>query len=186
LASVFERKRDTVRVLTRILSSHYLSEKEKPNPLDYIELIRDPHAIADKFNTLQRKAESSVLSFSKGPAVTDVSDNIEGLNVLQRGVIVRTIYEIKYAINEENMKGIEAFIKAGEETRFHPDLPIKMFVFDTKIVLPALIDRIESNHSFTTLVIEHADIAKAFTSLFEKTWESSMTFDEYKTQRKEV
>lgn len=179
-----EEKKTIVSDLSKSLLPLYLSEKENTNPLDYIQIIREKNAIAEKHNSLQKKAENQILCFSKGPYIVSVEKNIEGLNALKRGVTIKTIYEVKESTQEEIIKGIESFINADEEVKFYQDLPIKMAVFDNKVVLLALVDRIQSKDSFTTMVVHHPDIAKSFIRMFEDHWQKAMTLEEFKSKEK--
>ncbi|MCD6102045.1 MAG: TrmB family transcriptional regulator [Candidatus Cloacimonetes bacterium] len=184
LYNEFEEKKKIVSDLSKSLLPLYLSEKENTDPLDYIQIIREKNAIAEKYNSLQRKAENQILCFSKDPYVVSVEKNIEGLNALKRGITTKTIYEVKESIQEGIIKGIESFIKAGEEVKFYQDLPIKMAVFDNTVVLLALVDRIQFKESFTTMIVHHPDIVESFIRMFEDHWQKAMNYKEFMIKEK--
>ena len=103
---------------------------------------------------------------------------------MKRGITTKTIYEVKESIQEEIIKGIESFIKAGEEVKFYQDLPIKMAVFDNTVVLLALVDRIQSKESFTTMIVHHPDIVESFIRMFEDHWQKAMNYKEFMIKEK--
>ena len=180
----FEEKKKIISDLSKSLLPLYLSEKENTDPLDYIQIIREKNAIAEKYNFLQKKAENQILCFSKCPYTVSFEKNIEGLNALKRGIITKTIYEVKESIQEDNINGIESFIRAGEEVKFYQDLPIKMVVFDKTAVLLALVDRIQSKESFTTMIVHHPDIVESFIRMFEDHWQKAMTLEEFRIKER--
>ncbi len=180
----FEEKKKIVSNLSETLLQLYHSEKENTDPLDYIQVLREKSRIAEKYNSLQKKAEDQILCFTKAPYVVPVGKNIEGLNALKRGVTTKTIYEVKEPLREKIMTGIKSFIEAGEKAKFYQDLPIKMAVFDNKVVFLALVDKIQSQQGFTTMIVQHPDIAKAFIKMFKDYWQKAMTLEEFKIKSK--
>src|SRR5260370_4961052 len=54
------------------------------DPLDYVEVLRDPRAITTRFTQIQRQARNELLCFAKPPFLGVPSDNIEGLRVTRR------------------------------------------------------------------------------------------------------
>ncbi len=76
------------------------------------------------------------------------------------------------------------FASAGEEVRIAYKLPMKMMIFDEKIVIIALQNEITSKPSLTTMLIEHSDLAKTLKETFNMYWQKSMTLEEFKIKEK--
>lgn len=180
----FEEKKKIGLNLSKALFPLYLSEKENVDPLDYIHVMRDKSLIVGKYYSLKKDVKIELLSFTKGPYACKIGFNNEDYNPLARGVKCKAIYEIDDMRKEHFLKMIQMFEKAGEEIRIAHELPLKLTVFDEKIVLCALKDRITSRQNLTSLIIEHSDFAKAFKRLFEGYWHEAMTFEEFKTKEK--
>ncbi len=184
LYNELEDKKKRISDLSKVLLPLYNSEKENSDPLDYIQVLREKSRIAEKFCFLERKAKKEVLCFTKQPYAFNLEKNEEGFNLKKRGIIVKSIYEIDDARKLDFFKWIEMYANVGEEIRISYGLPLKLVIFDEKIVLIALRDRLTSKQSLTSLLIEHPDFANAFKKLFEGYWQNSMTLEEFKMKEK--
>ena len=62
-----------------------------------------------------------------------------------------------------------------------------MVVFDNAVIMLALVDRIQPEKSFTTMIVQHPDIAESFTRMFEDHWQRAMEYNEFilKEKRRE-
>lgn len=178
-----EEKKKRVSDLSESLLPLYLSEKENTDPLDYIQVLREKNRIAEKVEYLERIAKEEVLAFDKPPyAIPKINE--EEFRGLERGVKYKAVYEITEAKKFDSMTQMKMYMESGEEIRVAYDLPMKMMIFDGKIVIFALRDRITSKPSLTSMVIEHPDIIKAFKITFYSIWEKAMTFKEFMIKSK--
>ncbi|MCD6357328.1 MAG: TrmB family transcriptional regulator [Thermoproteales archaeon] len=178
-----ENKRIIISNLSETLLPLYLSEKENIDPLDYIQVLREKSRIAEKVYSLERMAKEEVLSFDKPPyAMPQINE--EEFRGLERGIKYKAIYEITEAKTLDSITLMEMYMEAGEEIRVAYELPIKMMIFDERIVVFALRDKIISKPSLTSMVIEHTDIAKAFKITFYSIWEKSMKLEDFKIKEK--
>ncbi len=78
-----------------------------------------------------------------------------------------------------------AFHQAGEKIMIVPTLPLKMAVFDRSSVLLMLLDKLPESSAFTTMIIEHKDLANMFISIFDFFWEQGVSPDFLKEKEKE-
>ncbi|MCK4504350.1 MAG: TrmB family transcriptional regulator [Candidatus Aegiribacteria sp.] len=171
-----EQIRDAaVNLREQLVKLHHDLSKDV-DPFDYIEIIKDPNLIQKRFMQLVEGAREEVLVFSKG-SYSDHREKIEEQidqekEVLKDGIIGKCIYEIPSGdYNKKRFfEVIEQSVKAGEEARVIDELPMKMVIIDTRIVLLALEDPISRRPSFTTQVIEHRSLAKGLKILFETLW----------------
>jgi sugar-specific transcriptional regulator TrmB len=145
------------------------------DPLDYIELIRSPEAIAKRFFELEQSVEREILVFSKMPTVVHVEENDVGLEVA-RVREMRSLYEFSLLDDPLSRQGIQRFIEAGEQVRFVDELPMKLGIIDERTVLLAMVDPVAGDSGLTTLVIEHAQLARCLKIAFEQVWSTGVSF----------
>ncbi len=181
LQQELENKKILISNLSETLLPLYLSEKENTDPLDYIQVIRERSVVMQKYTSLMNITKEEILIFTKTPFYFGTTENDQtGLNLLNTGIKAKSIYEVGDVIKQDYFNNIEMFMKAGEEARIVDELPMKMVIFDKKIVLCILKNTISNKNLFTTLIIEHKDFAKSFVKLFEAYWQNSMTLEEFK------
>ncbi len=70
--------------LAGALAPTWSDGQTQTDPLDYVEVLRDPRAITLRFTQIQRQARDELLCFAKPPFFGQPSDNIEGLRVTRR------------------------------------------------------------------------------------------------------
>lgn len=168
------------------LSHIYNSEKGNTAPLDYIQIIRNKSAVAEKFEYLHKTAKEEILCFAKSPFMIPTAKYFPVHYALKNKLIVKSIYEIKDLENRDYKNEVVSFIQEGEQVKFYEDLPIKMMVFDRKIVLLGLVDNIYPNENCTTLVIEHKDIANTFIRLFDNCWKKAIDINDFNIENNKI
>jgi sugar-specific transcriptional regulator TrmB len=164
---------DDARGLVDEMRPAYQAGQLHTEPLDYIEVIRSPAALATTFNELQGMVEREMLAFSKGPAAVDA--NVVGLQLARRRVL-RSVYEFSVLVDERQLTGVRARLEAGEQARFVEQLPMRLSVIDERTVLLALPDLVAGRNDVTTLVIEHPHLARTLKIGFESVWATGVTF----------
>jgi sugar-specific transcriptional regulator TrmB len=163
------------RHLVDELHAAYEDGRQHTDPLDYIEVIRSPEAIATRFNELQRSVEREMLVFSKPPATVSIEDNVVGLELARRGVL-RSMYEFSILEDQTQLDGVRAFLDAGEQARFVAQLPLKLGIIDERTVLFAMPDPVAGSAEITTLVIENPHLASTLKIAFQSLWATGLTF----------
>ncbi|MCK4305439.1 MAG: TrmB family transcriptional regulator [Candidatus Eisenbacteria sp.] len=161
------------------LSGVYGDRSEDIDPLEYIEIIKEPHLIRKRFMQLVEEAKEEVLVFSKGPYSGPREGMAEQLeqekDILKTGVRGRCIYEIPKDEDERRwfFRGIEQAVKAGEEARVIKELPMKMAIIDERTVILALEDPVSRQPSLTSQIVEHRALARGLKVLFETFWQDA-------------
>jgi sugar-specific transcriptional regulator TrmB len=174
--------KDNIKSLITELRPQYEKSRLQTNPLDYIEIIRDPYQIHKRFMHLVGEAKEEILVFIKPPFSRPREKRNEHLDqeteVLKRGIRGRCIYEIPTDEDESKWlsEHIRGAVKAGEEARVLKDVPMKMAVFDSRIVLFALADPVSKEPSLTSQIVEHRDVARSLKILFESLWEKAQDY----------
>lgn len=147
------------------------------DPLEYIEVLRDRRAINERFAELQGSVKDEILVFTKPPYATPPQENVEGLEVTQSHR-ARSVYELSAFDDPAFVRGVKAFVEAGEEARFVPELPLKLVIIDETIVMFGMEDPVAGSSDLTIVVVEHPSLAKTLKLAFDSTWAAGLTFEE--------
>lgn len=147
------------------------------DPLDYIEVLRDPGAINARFGELQASVKNEILVFTKPPYATPPQQNVEGLEVA-RSHGARSVYELSLFEDRAATEGVRTFIEAGEQARFVPELPLKLVIIDESIVMFGMQDPVAGPSDLTIMVVEHRSLAALLRIAFEWYWDHGITFEE--------
>lgn len=158
------------------LKPRYQNSREETSPLDYIEIIKDPYQIHKKFMQLVEAAKEELVGFTKPPysgTKETIKEQIEQqMRLIKKGLKMRTIWEIPK--DEEMMRWLNAYIaeaaKYGDQMRVMEDLPMKMAILDSRIVILTLEDPVSRQTSVTTQIVEHRALAKTLKLTFETLW----------------
>ena len=181
-----EYKSNIISNISESLLPLYHSEKEHDNPMDYIQVISEKNRIVEKVESLERMSTNEVLAFTKAPYAMSLnfSGNEEEFINLKRGIVCKSIYEVDDTRKLDFMKMIEFFANAGEEVKIAYELPLKLLIFDGKIIMVTLEDMLTSKTRLTTLVVEHSNFARFFKSTFDNYWQKAITLEEFKIKEK--
>ncbi len=171
----FIKKNKQMTKLSQQLHEFYGKRENTNGPLDYIQVLRDKRAINSKIISLMENAKEEVLFFNKSPYISRIEDNKSGLELMAKSIEVRSIYEMSDSADPSFYEAMLAFHRAGEKIMIVPTLPLKMAVFDRSSVLLMLLDKLPSTSTFTTMIIEHKDLANMFISIFDFFWEQGLS-----------
>jgi len=174
---------DEISAVLEGLTPQYEKSRLETNPMDYIEIIKDPYQIHKRYMQLHAEAKVEILVFTK-PPFTGPRERLkeqidQQAEILKTRVRIRSIYEI--ASDEDEKKWqfemIKRSVRAGEEARVLKKLPMKMAIFDSRIVICALEDPVSKKPSLTTQIVEHRALAESLKILFETLWEQAKDYD---------
>lgn len=179
-------KADTVKSniahMMKELRPQFEESRLQTNPMDYIEIIKDPYQIHKRFMQLVAEAKEEILVFTKPPFSSPREKLEEQVDreaeILKRRIRCRSIYEISKDEDEKRwqLEMINGAVRAGEEARVSKELPMKMAIFDERIVVLALEDPVSKQPSFTTQIVEHRPLAKGLKTLFETLWHQAKDY----------
>jgi len=153
------------------LTATYEAGRDHTDPLDFIEVLREPGAIAARFAELQAAAQNEILVFTKPPYATPPAENVEGLKLLERAT-ARSVYERSILDHPDALEAVEEFIRAGEQARLVGQLPLKLAIIDRRIAMFSLEDPVAGGDGLTILVVEHPALAALLEIAFDAVWES--------------
>src|SRR2546428_8157771 len=169
-------EREAVAVIEE-LSPVYRAGQAHTDPLEYIEVLRDPGAINARFDELQAAVKREILVFTKPPYAKPPQENIEGLAVA-RSHKARGIYEFSLFDDPAATEGVRRFIEAGEDARFVPELPLKLVIIDETIVMFGMQDPVGGRSDLTIVVVEHPSLARVLSMAFNAYWAQGLTFED--------
>lgn len=172
--------------LAEELYPHFEAEKDNKNEL--IKILHSRAAILNTLEKLESEAEKEVLAFSKPPYIMKV-DDLSDLNKVQKesankGVLYKAVHEIETDNLDNFVKRMQYFASLGEEVRVAHQLPMKLFIFDQKIAVFTLENKLSNISHFTFTSFEHTDVAKTFTQIFNQYWENAIPLDKFLKQIK--
>jgi sugar-specific transcriptional regulator TrmB len=157
------------------LTAAYEAGRDHTDPLGFIEVLREPGAIASRFAELEAAAQSEILVFTKPPYATPPAENVEGLKLLERGS-ARSVYERSLFEHPDAVAAVEQFVRAGEQARVVEELPMKLAIIDERIAMFSLKDPVAGGDELTILVVEHPALAALLKTAFEVIWDAADDF----------
>jgi HTH-type transcriptional regulator, sugar sensing transcriptional regulator len=166
------------------LGSLYKASRVNGNPLEYIEVLKDPDQIHRRAIQLCSETTKEMIAFVKPPfAYLSDEQKEEQIEIqakaIQRGVKIKNIHEMpvdeigKNLLFERLRKGADV---ESNEDRIIEKLPMKMVIFDGKTAMHTLEDPIQGQPSLTTLVTEHSALAESLKMTFELCWEKAKDY----------
>lgn len=172
-ALVAQRKLELDRVAaaaTELVREMEVQDRYRPDNL--LEVVVGREAISARFAQLLSDTTASLLVLDRPPYASraDASDQkVRGL--LRQGVVVRGIYspesmDLPGAVDEA-MSAREA----GEESRVHPQVPMKLAIFDERVaLLPLSVDQLVDS----ALVVHESALLQALLEMFELLWSDAV------------
>ena len=174
-ASLERLERDAADAIAR-LTPAYREGRAENDPLDYIELLREPAAIAARFSELEAAAERQILVFTKPPYAIEPGENVAGLQLLERGIEARSVYERSLYDDPAQVDAVRRFVDAGEQARVVDELPLKLVVIDGRVALFTMEDPVAGSTDLTIMIVEHSGFAGLLKLAFEHAWEAGEEF----------
>jgi len=174
LPALVVRERETLSQRERLADAlgQQLASLVSPaasGPDEPLQVIRNPQVFTDRFERLQLEAERQVDMIVKAPILNPRKDNPTQAKAQRRGIRFRSLYEAAVLEDPEIAPYVETWVAGGEEARvYHGELPYKLAVFDSEVVLLTLK---MPGDQLQALFIRHEQLAKSLRMLFEFLWE---------------
>ena len=159
-----------------LLTPAYRDGRSETDPLNYIEVLREPAAIGKRFGELQAGAKKELLIFTKPPYAVEPGENVEGLELLSRGVVARSVYERSVYDDPAVVAAVRRFVEVGEQARVVDRLPLKLVVIDERVALFTMENPVAGATELTIMVVEHTGFARLLKLAFEHAWEAGEEF----------
>jgi len=159
-----------------LLTPAYHDGRSETDPLTYIEVLREPSAIAKRFDELQASAQREILVFTKPPYAVQPGENVAGLQLLARGVEARSVYERSVYDDPAVVNAVRTFIEAGERAHVVDELPLKLVLIDERVALFTMEDPVAGATDLTIMIVEHPGLARLLKLAFEHAWDAGDDF----------
>jgi HTH-type transcriptional regulator, sugar sensing transcriptional regulator len=158
------------------LTPRFAAGRDETDPLDYIEVLRDPGAISARFAELQTTVQHEILVFTKPPYAIPPAENVEGLRLLENKT-ARSVYERSIFDRPEHVEAVRRFIANGEQARVADRLPIKLAILDERVAVFQMQDPIAGSDGLTIMIVEHPSLAELLRIAFEAVWANAVDFE---------
>lgn len=149
-----------------------MSTDEQSRSDNVVEVIVGPQAIATRFEQVLKGTRSELLVFDRPPYLLDhgrASDAVRHL--LRHRTAVRGIYAPESLEEPGVLRTVHDVAGAGEQSRVHPRVPIKLAIADRSFaLLPMVVDDVV--HS--AIGIHPSALLDAFVQMFELLWQSAI------------
>ena len=178
----YEKQITSAKNMITVLESQYQKGLNNSNT-EYLEIISNRRQISEKKIYLEKKAREEVVSFGKLPYTT-TKRNVDEIEGLKRGVKYKSIYQDVNLKEVVIRSVVEMYIKAGEEVRVTPELPIQMMIFDSKIAMFTLEEFVIPVNGFSVVVIQNSNLVKILKESFDTYWQNAMTYKEFINREK--
>lgn len=169
LEALASRSRD----LAAQLQTRFVDGQGRAEPLDYVEVLRDPAHAVQRIERLWLGAQDEVLAIVRPPYVAPPSSE-EATLPTRAGI--RAIYERSALGDADMVKLLETYARLGEDIRICDDAPLKMTIVDSQSVAFNMPDPVENGASITTIVVHHRDLAATLGIAFETLWAQAEEF----------
>jgi HTH-type transcriptional regulator, sugar sensing transcriptional regulator len=171
--------------LVQDIGKMYQSIDSYKEPLDYIEVIRGNNNIHDRFCQINQSAQHEILSFNKPPwaALTAEEKKEQGdilADFMKNKGESKAIYEIQSMDNDDILDILNRDLHEGELGRVSETLPMKMFIFDRKLLLIADTTNPAEIVDLRMVLINQQTIVNAFVALFDFFWQKAFDVDIWK------
>jgi DNA-binding CsgD family transcriptional regulator len=146
----------------------------RPAELDQlVEVVSGP-AILSRLQQAEGLVQSQIRRLDSPPYYRNRSSNETELAQLAVGIGYRVVYSQASLARENYLDGnVVPCIKAGEQARVLPTVPVKLSLIDDQLALVSLsISEADVNH--TLLIVRPSTLFSALVGLFEMCWQSAL------------
>lgn len=171
LVAVRRAELDRVRAEARVLLTE-LRAQEQHRPENLVEVIVGQDAIAARFAQLLNGTREQLLVLDRPPYASRPGESdprVRGL--LSDGVVVQGIYSPDSLNVPGGVDEAYSAADAGETSRVHPQVPMKLAVFDRRIaLLPLSVDQLVDS----ALVVHPCALLDALIEMFTLLWDQAV------------
>lgn len=143
---------------------------------DHLVEVVTGDAIGPRIRHAWASARDKIRQFESPPYFPLPGATDDALATLARGVTQRVVYSRESLEHPGHLKNvIEPCIKAGEQARVLPSVPVKLVIIDEAYALVSLSIKEADVHN-TMLVVQPCGLLSALVALFEQSWQNALPF----------
>lgn len=155
------------------LTEEYRANVLRRDAARLVEVVHGAAGIRQAIRNLQLSATEEVMWFCRaGYVAMPSSDNDEEFAALGRGVRYRVIYEEALLEEPGMLDSVALGVRAGEEARAFPTLPVRLAIADRSIGLCPLVAGGEDSEP-TAALVRDSNLLTALIALFESYWSAA-------------
>ena len=175
-----QRRKQEIKSVSKDLLPIYEAEKDNSESIEYAHIIRERNHINEKMNEIGNNTREEIITFNKSPFAVNIPKLLKrGYVQYLPGLKYRFITEKSDLEDENYLRFMKLWQKEGAEIRVVEEVPVKMVIFDRKTIVINLPDKIKTTEQYTSMVIDHDDLAKFFMKIFSLYYKESIDLDEY-------
>lgn len=149
-----------------------LHTPEQFSPEGLVEVIVGRQAIATRFAQLLQSTDEELLVLDRPPYVSNYDESDARVHsLLGEGVAVHGIYSSDSLQRSDGVQEAYRAARAGENSRMHPAVPMKLVVADRAFALLPL--SLEQSGD-SALVVHHSALLEALVSMFWLLWDQAV------------
>ncbi|MEU0990785.1 LuxR family transcriptional regulator [Streptomyces sp. NPDC005953] len=142
---------------------------------DLVEVVTGD-AIGPRMRRAWASAREQIRQFESPPYFPLPGATDDALATLARGVTQRVVYSRASLEEPGHLKDvIEPCVRAGEQARVLPSVPVKLVIIDEAYALVSLSIKEADVHN-TMLVVQPCGLLSGLMALFELSWQSALPF----------
>ncbi|MEV8101878.1 LuxR family transcriptional regulator [Streptomyces sp. NPDC088135] len=139
-------------------------------------------AIGPRIRHAWASARDQIRQFESPPYFPLPGATEDALATLARGVTQRVVYSRESLEHPGHLEdAVEPCIRAGEQARVLPSVPVKLVIIDASYALVSLSIQEADVHN-TMLVVQPCGLFSALVALFEQSWQSALPFHGFTTR----
>ncbi|MGH3448179.1 MAG: TrmB family transcriptional regulator [Nocardioidaceae bacterium] len=162
-----EQLAHTGDALAERLVPEYLEGESRADPLDYVEVLRNPTYAVERIQQLWEGADDQILALVGPPYLAPPPPEEATLPSVREN---RALYAATLLDDPPMSALLQRYAALGEEVRLAAKLPMKLTVIDGCTVAFNLPDPVREDTSVTTLIVQHAQLAGTLRIAFEALW----------------
>lgn len=173
-----ERQLNEARALVQRLNETHREATRISHPDMAAELLTDREDISEAVHRLTTGARREVCAFDRPPYVDRPGSNLDAQLERQRtGVAHRVIYDREAVAWPGRLQAdIVPSIRAGEQARVRPELPLKLVISDSRAAIIPF--SLAPGGQSAAYLIHRSPMLVALQSLFEAQWERAIPLDD--------
>lgn len=143
---------------------------------DHLVEVVTGEAVGLRMRQAWASARDQIRQFDSPPYFPLPGARDDALATLARGVTQRVVYSRESLEHPGHLKDvIEPCVKAGEQARVLPSVPVKLVIIDEAYALVSLSIREADVHN-SMLVVQPCGLLSALVALFEQSWQNALPF----------
>lgn len=155
-----------------VLDAAYQDRPVERDAPTMVEVITGQRAVQQRFAQIRRGARHEVRCLDKPPYIDSAGRAPDAVELLDRGLTCRTIYDRSSLDHPGSLAAVEDLIHAGQHARVLPHLPVKLYLADDRLALLPLPR--QTGELETAIIVHPSALLDALIKLFDGLWQRAL------------